>query len=90
MFEEISDPFAETNAQTLRWDEALLQRYYAEKWFLELTFRKAVVTIASYHRARGECSRAREFLQQIIEDDQHDEDTRFILEAFLDVCPCRS
>ena len=66
----------------------MLERYYAEKWFLELTFRQAAITIATYHCARGDCSRGRDFLRQIIEDDRHDEDTRFILLAFLNDCPC--
>ena len=88
MFEETSEPFAETNAQDLRWHEALSEPAYGGKWFLELTFRQAVISIASYHCARGNCSLGRDLLQQIIEDDRHDEDTRLILEAFLYSCPC--
>ena len=88
MFEETSDPFEDTNAQDLPRYEALSERYYAEKWFLELTFRKAAITIASYHCARGNCSVGRDFLQQIIDDNRHDEETRFILEAFLYTCRC--
>ena len=61
----------------------MLERYYADKWFLKLTFRQAAITIATYHCARANYSRGRDFLQLIIEDQRHDEETRFILVALL-------
>ena len=81
---ENNNPAGQSNGHSIyRADLTVPEICYAKKWFLEFTFRRAAITIATYHCARGECSRAREFLQQIIEDDQQDEETRFIFAAVL-------
>lgn len=91
MFEETSDPFTQPKAQdNQRSHELLPERYHAEKWFLELTFRQAAITITTYHCARGDCGGGRDIPRQFIEDDRHDEETRFILRAFLNGRPCAS
>ena len=46
-------------------------------------FREAVPTIASYHWASGDRHGAIELLRQVIDNPEHDEDTRFILAATL-------
>ena len=89
MLEEADKRVGQSKAHGVQGSRAILSEHcYAEKWFTDLTFRKAVITLASYYCARGNCSRGRDFLQQIIEDHRHDEETRFILLAFLNDCLC--
>ena len=56
-------------------------RRRADKLFIEATFRRSVITLAYYYCARCDYDRAADFLRLIIEDNQQDEETRFILSA---------